>query len=181
MENVAPMTPSPKTPVPGSKRVARSVLPDAMPPEIVKLLKRTLQSQAIVAGLQWLVDHIPDGSDPTLAAEHLADQYEQQIRRLKVEDIEKYLPAFRVAFSLRCVEVLPLFSMKMANHGYNYIFVKIWLQKRALATMTGISITDVERRARTAGKKISAYLEDELHRVYPFTCLAKQCDLIRLV
>ena len=150
------------------------VLPERLTPDLVVLLRQTLQINALVSALTWIVDRIPDSSEPLELAEHLADRYEQQMLRLKQESVKDNMSVFRAAFAVKCLEILPVFSMRMAQAGYNPLFLRIWFQKRLLAELMGITVADVERRARTSGTRISVYLSDQIAHLYPQTCLGKQ-------
>ncbi len=152
----------------------KTVLPDTLSPEIAHILRQTLKTEALINAFQWLIGRIPETSNPTELAEHLAERYEQQVIRLKEGRYKDHLAIFRVGFAAKCIEILPLFSMKMAQMGYNPQFLKIFFQKRLLANLMGISVGDVERRARTSSLKMADYLNDQIHLLYPKCCVCAE-------
>lgn len=156
------------------KPIRETVLPEALAPDIAHILRQTLKTEALISAFQWLIGRIPETSDPTELAEHLADRYEQQVIRLKDGRYKDQLAIFRVGFSAKCIEIMPHFSMKMAQQGYNPQFLKIFFQKRLLANLMGISVADVERRARSSSLKMADYLSDQIHRLYPKCCVCAE-------
>jgi hypothetical protein len=169
-----PVASKERTVAPSKRSPQPHVLPDKLPVEVVQLLRQTLQINALVSVFTWIVDHLADTHEPLELAEHLAERYEQQVLRLKHGAVKDYAPVFRVAFAVKSLEILPVFSMRLAQLGYNPLFLRIWFQKRLLADMVGISVIDVERRARASGMRTSDYLNDQIGRLYPQTSLAKQ-------
>jgi hypothetical protein len=164
---------SQRAPASAPKAAPRAhVLPDEIPTPVVHVLRQVLQINSLVSGFTWVMDRIAE-ANPIELAEHFVERYEQQILRLKGDMIKPYLPVFRVGLSVKCLEILPLFSMHMAQAGFNPLFLRIWFQKRLLSNLIGISVADIERRARASGLKMSDHLNDQIARLYPQTSVAR--------
>lgn len=148
------------------------VLPDQISPEILQFIRQSVHANSLIGGFKWIMERLGE-TDLIELTEHFLDRYEQQVVRLKGDLLKDNMPIFRVALYAKCMEVLPLFSNRLAQAGINPLFLRIWFQKRLLSILIGISVVDIERRARASGLKMPDYLTDQIGRLYPQTALAK--------
>ena len=148
------------------------VLPEQIPPELLHFIRANIHAHSLASGFKWIMDRVGE-TDPVELTEHFIERYEQQVLHLKGDLLKDNMPVFRVALYIKCMEVLPLFSSRLARAGINPLFLHIWFQKRLLSTLNGISVVDIERRARASGLKMPDYLNDQIARLYSQTALAK--------
>jgi len=136
-----------------------------LPPQVAKAIKRASQTQAILGGFSWIADRLDSSEDALELTEYYLKRYEDNVIRSKGEAMEPYRAVLRAELARKSMKVLPAFSGRFASHGVNTLFLHIWLQKRLLASVIGISVKDIERRARAAKRPIGDYLTDQISRL----------------
>jgi hypothetical protein len=145
-------------------------VPDSVSPEILKLLRQTFSGQHVEKGLAWVLDRMKDGESPLPLLLDFTRRFEEQMIHLYAP-LEDHALLFRAGLFQKCLNVLPFFQIRFADKGYNPLFVNTWLQKQLVASLFGITQRDVEVKISQSGYTPPRYLEEQLRRFLPKTCL----------
>jgi hypothetical protein len=150
------------------------VLPDSLTPEAAKVLRQALHDEPIEKGFRWILKELSEETPVLHLAEQFLARYEEQIVRLRGHALDGYLSTFRVALSMRCLEVLHGFRMQFADKGVNPLFVQTWLWKKMVAEMVGVSLPQLDERIRNSGRKAPDFLKEQVEVLLPQTCLVRR-------
>lgn len=148
-------------------------MPDDLPLPITSLLKKTINHRALESGYKWVLDHLPDTGDANDLMELFLKRYEDQIVKLSGNGLAEYRSALQAILTKKTLELLSINSRRFVDVGANPLFVRTWLQKRLLSVAIGISMDDIDRRARSVGRKLPDYLSDQISTIVDKTFLSK--------
>ena len=151
----------------------RTVLPAQLPPEIRETLRQALHPTALKKGFDWILERLSNTEDALELTENFIERYEEQIMHLKGNELEMYRPVFRAALLNECLKILQSSRMRFAQQGFNPVFIRTWLQKRLLATMMGITVTDVDLKIRLSTRKPPEYLTEQIEGLTSHTYLSR--------
>lgn len=150
-----------------------TVLPENLPPETEAFISETVRRTAVVNGLEWVVRHmVEEGErDAIDLAERFLTAYEEQVRAKRGEHLNGNLPVFRTALLLACLEVFPRYRMRLADLGYNPLFLRTWLEKQLMANLLGVTRRDIEMKIRNSRQRPPEYLRKHLPRLMNDRCV----------
>jgi hypothetical protein len=155
----------------GAASSGATILPKKLPVHVAEAFQQTLQHQQIENGLKWVVDNISEDKNALYLANTFIERYQEQVFHRRQEALQNFMPTFNAAIFARCLAVLPRFRMEMAQKGFNYTFLETWLKKKLLAAVLGITVNDIDRKVFLSGRTPPQFLNEELARLLPLTCL----------
>ena len=147
------------------------VVPDHLPPEVLRVFKLALTTNPVERGFLWILERMSEEHLPIDLAEKFLARYEDQIMALQSNVLDGYRPAFRAALISRSLEVLPYFQMRFAQKAFNSLFLHTWLQKQLVAALMGITYKDIEVKIHFSGRTAPRYLDLALTELLPKTCI----------
>ena len=149
----------------------RVVLPAKLPEHTQKFLKKALAAKPLAQNFTWVFKRYEAGSDFVGLVDQFLERYENQLTELAGAKIDGAKPLLRAGLSYRMLDALKPHRLRMADVAVNPLFVEVFLKKRLLAEVMGITITDIQRRIVMSGRRPMDFLNDELREVLPETFL----------
>ncbi|MFW6303298.1 MAG: hypothetical protein ACOC2L_01640 [Candidatus Sumerlaeota bacterium] len=148
------------------------IVPANLPESVDSVFRKAFHESQFAKGFQKILAKMDTTEQtPIELTEAFLQSYERQVKKLKPHEVDAAPNAFRAGCAWQMLQTLPRFRMEFAEKGYNFLFLEIYLKKRVLAEIQGLTVRDIQRRIIEDGHRPKIYLDDRLHELVPQTFL----------